>query len=291
MREAGGGGTVRGVPGTVKRGSARRGRPRRLTPSPVGPSVPVVNGHSRIEPSAGILTAVRQWLAPVRTALGPEFVACYLTGSVLHSGFDARRSRVNVLVITRGLAVETLDRLADAIPAETKQPPHFETLFMVESQMRQSLDAFPIEWTEITETHLLIEGHDVLGGLQVPRDNLRLQCEHEMRMKLLRLRQAYLADRRTPKRLEPVLAGAASSFAALFRTLLRLRGETIPASTPHVIERVADLYRLDARGLLAAYLVRFAEKSFKDAEILDHYRRFLVEVDRLVQAIDSLHVA
>jgi len=250
-----------------------------------------VNGHSRIEPAPEILAAARKWITPVRAALGDQFVACYVTGSVLHSGFDPRRSRVNLMVVARDLGIETLDRIADAVPAETKQPPHVEALFMTESQMRQSLDAFPIEWIEIAESHLLLEGHDILDGLQVPRDNLRLQCEHELRVKLLRLRQAYLADRRQPKRLEPVLAGAASSFATLFRTLLRLRGETTPASTPQVIERVADLFRLDARGLLGAYLVRFSEKSWKDAELLDVYRRFLVEVDRLVQAVDSLHVA
>jgi hypothetical protein len=250
-----------------------------------------VNGHSRIEPSPEILAAARKWIAPVRVALGDEFLACYLTGSVLHQGFDPKRSRVNLLVVARALDIGTLDRVGDAIPRETKQPPHVEALFMTESQMRQSLDSFPIEWIEIAETHVLLEGHDVLEGLQVPRHNLRLQCEHEMRVKLLRMRQAYLADRRQPRMLEPVLAGAASSFATLFRTLLRLHGETIPASTPLVIERIADLYHLDARGLLGAWLVRYSEKPFKDSELLDAYRRFLVEVDRLVQAIDSLHVA
>lgn len=250
-----------------------------------------MTGHSRIEPAPEISAAVRKWIAPVRAALGGDFVACYLTGSVLHAGFDPKRSRVNLLVVSRGLGIEILDRLGEAIPAESKQPPHVEALFMTEPQMRQSLDAFPIEWIEIAESHQLVEGHDVLDGLEVPRGNLRLQCEHELRVKLLRLRQAYLADRRHPKRLEPLLSGAASSFATLFRTLLRLRGEPIPASTSQVIERVADLYQLDARGLLGAYLVRFSEKSYKDAELLDLYRRFLVEVDRLVQAIDSLHVA
>ena len=43
----------------------------------------------------------RRWLAPVRAALGPDFVAAYLTGSVLTEGFDPKHSQINVLVVAR----------------------------------------------------------------------------------------------------------------------------------------------------------------------------------------------
>src|SRR5262245_41316856 len=57
--------------------------------------------ESRIEPAPEVLEAARRWLEPVRRALGSEFLAAYLTGSVLTSAFDPRRSRVNLLVTTR----------------------------------------------------------------------------------------------------------------------------------------------------------------------------------------------
>jgi hypothetical protein len=155
---------------------------------------------SRIEPAPAILDAARRWLAPVRTALGSDFLSCYLTGSVLRHGFDPRKSRVNLLVVSRGLGLDVLDRVAKVWPADERRPPHFEPLFMSEAQVRQSLDAFPIEWIEIHEAHLLLEGHDVVGSLTVPRDNLRLQCEHELRVKALRLRHRYLASARQPQR-------------------------------------------------------------------------------------------
>jgi hypothetical protein len=225
----------------------------------------------------------------VRAALGPEFLAAYVTGSALTQGFDERRSRVNVLVVARSLNLDVLDAVRAKLP-EDRKPPHFHPLFVVPRQIEKSLDVFPIEWTEIQENHLLIEGQDVLGGVEVPRGNLRLQLEHDLRARLIALRQAYLANAKDPLELGSVLHASASGFATLCRTLLRLRGEAPPANTPKVIERVADLFGLKADGLLAAHLVRYGEHHYKGHELLAFYRAFLVEVERLVNAIDEMRV-
>jgi hypothetical protein len=242
----------------------------------------------RIEPPAEILGASREWLAPVRHALGGEFLAAYLTGSVLTQGFDPKKSRVNILVVARELSDETVERLGAAIPREAKKRPGFEPLFVSRRQMEKSLDVFPIEWLEIQERHLLLEGEDLVAALQVPRTYLRLQCEQQLRGKFLHLRQGLLAHWDDDRALGDLLAGSASSFAALFRTLLRLRGETTPADTPKVIERVSDLYRLDAQGLLAAHLARYAGVRPGAARALT--RSFLAQIERLIVAIDELSV-
>ena len=243
----------------------------------------------RIEPSRDIQNAARAWLSPVRAALGGEFLAAYLTGSVLTQGFDPRHSRVNLVILARGLEPETLDRVRDAIPSNRK-PPLFDPLFLTERQIEQSLDSFPIEWLEIKERHLVLEGEDVIAGIQVPATYLRLQCEHELRAKHIQLRQAYLASSRRPRALEQALRGTASSFATLFRTLLRLRGESPPAGAAHTIERVSDLFRLDAQGLLGAHLVRQSARRYSAEEIVAITRRFLIQISRLVDAIDQLRV-
>jgi len=242
-----------------------------------------------IEPTEAILSATRAWVAPVRAALGPEFLAAYLHGSVLTQGFDERRSRINVLLVARSLNLDVLDAVRKALPADRK-PPHFSPLFLTQRQVEKSLDVFPIEWIDIKERHLLIEGHDVLGEYEVPRSNFRLQVEQELRQKLISLRQAYLAHAGRPAGLEDVLRAAASSFAALCRSILRLRGESPPAHSAQVVERVADVFELDAEGLLAAHLIRYGDRRHKGPEILAHYRKFLVEVERLVDAIDEMRV-
>ena len=249
----------------------------------------LTSGELRIEPSAELLTATRNWLAPVRSALGGEFLAAYVTGSVLTQGFDSRHSRINLMIVSRSLASEVLVRLAEAIPA-TKKAPHFEPLFMTKSQIENSLDVFPIEWLEMQERHLLLEGEDVLAGFEVPRTYLRLQCEHELRGKHIQLRQALLLHGHDEKELARVLAAAASSYATLYRTLIRLEGEVPPAESARVVERVADLFKLDAQNLLVPHLLRYGGKPLNRQEIAPSYRRFLAEIDRLISAIDELRL-
>lgn len=249
----------------------------------------LTHGELRIEPAAEVLEATRQWLEKIRTALGGDLVAAYLTGSVLTQGFDLRHSRVNVLVIARDLDVKALDALRDQLPV-TKKPPHFDPLFLTRGQIEKSLDVFPIEWVDIQERHLRIEGEDLFQSLEVPRTYLRLQCEHELRRNQIQLRRAYIGTGSNAAELTRALRASASSFATLFRTLLRLGGETPPADAGRVIERVAEMHRLDAQGLLVAHLVRYSGRRYALDEITSLYRRFLAEVDRLVVAIDQMRV-
>jgi len=268
------------------------GDERVLTPSDLRDSVSPdmhADAQLRIEPAPEILDGARRWLEAARGGLGSEFLAAYLTGSVLTQGFDAEHSHVNVLVVARELPATVLDSVARALPARKKRP-FYEALFFTRRQIEKSLDSFPIEWIEILERHLRLDGEDVLTGLTVPRANLRLQLEHELRAKHLQLRQEYLYSGLDAEILTRALRSRASSFAALFRTLLRLQGESAPADSLKVYDRVATLYGLDPQGLLSAHLVRYSTRSWKLEEIRAHYLRFMNEIDRVVDILDDLRV-
>ena len=241
--------------------------------------------EQRVVPDESMLAATRHWLAPVRSALEDRFLAGYLTGSVLLADFDLRRSHVNILVLSRALDRPALETLPRAVPQSRKRP-FFEPLFLTRSQVERSLDVFPIEWLDILERHLLIEGEDVLAGLEVPRAHLRTQLEQELRGKHLQLRQAWIASRLEPAPLKHALTRAASGFNALFRTLLRLAGEPVPASTERVLERVADLHGLDMRALLGAHLLRY--RAEPHADVVGSYRAFLFEIERLIAVVDEM---
>ncbi|HTR97751.1 MAG TPA: hypothetical protein VMH61_07585 [Candidatus Acidoferrales bacterium] len=243
---------------------------------------------ARIEPPEAVLTASRAWLAPVRAALGPDFVAAHLTGSVLRHGFDPKHSHVNVLVVARQLDGATLDRIAGALPS-SKRPPHFDPLFMTPSQITDSLDVFPIEWLDLRERHFRLEGEDLLAALEVSRTGLRAQCEHELRGKHLRLRHEYLGSARKAAHLREVLVRIASGFHALFRTVIRLRGEEPPPRTDHAIERVAAAYGLDAGALLGPHRLKHGERPDDDGT-RRLYLAFMAEIERLIDAVDGLDV-
>lgn len=254
----------------------------------------LTHGELRIEPGPETLAQAREWLAPVRAALGSDFLAAYLTGSVLTQSFDPKQSRINLLVVARTLDTDVLERIAPACRASAAVKTAnagIDPLFLSRRQVEHSIDVFPIEWLEIHERHLLLEGEDLVAALEVPPGFLRLQCEHELRGKHIRLRQTYLLAHDRPEELERAVRGSASGFATLFRTLLRLRGEAPPGDSAKVIQRLADVYGLDSTGMLGPHLMRYSPHRYKSEEILALYRKFLVEMDRLVNAIDEMHVS
>src|SRR5512135_2403306 len=95
------------------------------------------NSELRIEPAPEIREGARRWLESIRGALGPEFLAAYLTGSVLSQSFDPRHSHVNVLIVARALPPEALHAVARVMPAP-KKAPHFDGLFFTRRQVEKS---------------------------------------------------------------------------------------------------------------------------------------------------------
>src|SRR5262249_33717493 len=144
---------------------------------------------------------------------------------------------------------------------------HFDPLFFTRSQLEKSIDVFPIEWLDIQERHLRIEGEDLFQTLEVPRTYLRLQCEHELRGKHIQLRQAYLLSPAKGAEMERAFRASASGSAALSGPLIRLRQDRVPADSGRVIERVAELFQLDARALLGAHIARSSGRRYPPEEI------------------------
>src|SRR4029077_12935977 len=116
---------------------------------------------------------------------------------------------------------------------------------------------------------------DVVSSLTIDRSFYRAQVEHDLRAKLLRLRQkaaSVLSDKDALCRL---LADSVSTFCVLFRHALILHGDDAPAKKREIIARALERFAthpapfytlLDQRGergktkvidpdaLLAAYI-------------------------------------
>ncbi len=60
---------------------------------------------------------------------------------------------------------------------------------MSEQEVQTSTDCFPIEFHDMQERRRVLMGKDVVEKLPIDRSFYRAQVEHELRAKLLRLRQ------------------------------------------------------------------------------------------------------
>lgn len=202
---------------------------------------------------------------------GLRCVAVY--GSAARGEQIAKRSDLNVLVLVDDVDMRHLRQEA-AVSRSWQEGGNPPPLTLTLAEWRGSADIFPIEFADILAYHKVVHGSLPVEGIRVHREHLRLQLEHEARSKVLRLRHSVLASGADARALADVLANSSSAMMVLLRAALRLAGDTPPADSLAMLDRVNTKLVIDAaifrRVLLHA---RGEEKIRGDAAVqaMDEY--------------------
>jgi hypothetical protein len=183
---------------------------------------------------------IERFAADVARVLGDRLVALLLYGSWARGTHVPGRSDVNTLLICDAVDQALLAALAPAMRDWTRAG-HPAPLIFTEQEWRTSADAFPIEYADMRDASRLLAGRDPWPGVEVNRDHLRRQLEHELMGKLVRLRQAYAALADDPKQLARVIVGSAGGFFTMLRAVLRFAGRPAPASPAELVRSAAGL--------------------------------------------------
>ena len=127
----------------------------------------------------------------LQTVCGENLRSVILYGSSVTGDHAGRRSNYNVLVVLHRLGLDDLKALSPVVRAWVRggQP---APLLWTQESLRRSADAFPLEIADLQAAHRELYGTDVLDTLPVDAARLRLQLEHELKSRLLALRQHYL---------------------------------------------------------------------------------------------------
>jgi hypothetical protein len=195
---------------------------------------------------------IEQFAAEVARALGQRLIALLLYGSWARGTHVPERSDVNTLLICDTVDEALFEALAPALRDWTRGGGgHPAPLILTEREWRASADAFPIEYEDMRAASRLLAGRDPWPGIQVDRDHLRRQLEHELMGKLVRLRQAYAALQEDPKQLAQVIVRTSGGFFTMLRAVLRLAGRPAPApaSPAELVRSAAGLIIFPADAL------------------------------------------
>jgi hypothetical protein len=230
---------------------------------------------------------LERFVDDVRGLYGEDLVAVVLYGSAVTGEHIPGRSDLNLLVLLRAVTAGHLRRAHPRI-ARWRKAGIVAPLFLDPHYLETSTDVFPLELLDLQGQHRVLYGSDeVLRGLRVDPGNLRLQCEQELRGKLLRLRQVYLETAGDARRVAALLTESVSSFLVLLRALLRLAGRPVPSGREAVLADAAAL-GLPTAAMRDVLGLRRGEIRIRGAEADRLFDRYLAEVERLVEAGDRL---
>lgn len=224
----------------------------------------------------------------MRKAYGADLGSVVLYGSAARGEYRPGVSDLNVLVLLREVTPGALRRASEAARAwvaEGNPPP----LMMSTDEWRGSADVWAIELADMRDAHVTVAGAEPFEGIDIRLEDLRMQCERELKGKQIQLRERYLLFAGEPAELGELLTRSFSTFLVLFRTVLRLGGEGGPRDAESVVRGVAERVGFDPAPLLEVHRARAGGEKLRpqaDAPVvvgyLDAVSRVVAYVDRLV---------
>jgi hypothetical protein len=131
-------------------------------------------------------------------------------------------------------------------------------------------------------------GPDVLAGVEISDKFLRLQAEYELRSKLIQLRRQYIPASMSVEGLKSLMADSLSSFAALFRAVLILRGLDPPVTKHEIVALTAQHLNIDGTPFEKIFNIR--ENNFTgildETSANDLFGEYLEQIENVINAVD-----
>jgi predicted nucleotidyltransferase len=223
----------------------------------------------------------------LKLAAGANLECVALFGSAANGEFHADYSDINILCVVTELSAPALEKLAPIINAWTKKK-YPAPLIFSHAELKQSTDVFAIEMLDIRQRHRILHGDDMFANLPVPMDQHRVQLEHNLRTKLLTLRQSYIQSVGDDNRIRRLMLDSVSNFSTLFRHTLIAMGEQPAPHKAENIKRLAEKIEFDPGIFLKLLEVREHKASKSEIEAAPAFAKYLEGINTVIKAVDAL---
>lgn len=223
------------------------------------------------------------------TIFEDALISIILYGSGAGSDFKPGTSDLNFLIILSEEAIDHLDSTLETVTRWRKR--HVATpLFMTESYIKSSLDAYPLEFLNIKKNYILVYGKDILKDISWEPHHLRLQCEREIKGKLLLLREGFLETEGRQKRIVELIKASITAFLSIFNGLLHLKGSELPSTSREIIQSVSKEMPVNQEIFLKCLDIKKGVSKFSSSEIKDLFKSYMVEVRKLWEVVDTMDI-
>jgi len=157
----------------------------------------------------------------IESIFGENLITINLYGSGARGEYVQGRSDINFLVIIKSEGLKFLSGVWDKTDKWEKNNIS-APLILTESYLNSSLDSFPLEFLNMKEANVSVFGEDLLAGLEINENDLRIQVERELKSNLLNLRQGFMKTRGDRFELTNLISESLPTFTAIFKGTLRL---------------------------------------------------------------------
>jgi len=218
---------------------------------------------------------------------GEDLVSIILYGSAAGENYRPGKSDINFMVVLSEKGIEQLDRAFSVVKKWQKRKVAVP-LFLSETYVETSMDVFPIEYLNFQRNHVLVFGKDILKDLSFDFQFIRLQCEREIKGKLLLLREAFIEASGKARELRRVIGHSMPALIAIFEALLHLKGKEVPKQKRALVRSTCETFQMDAGVFERLLDIREGRIKTGNAEIGKLFKIYLREMRKLAKLVDAL---
>ncbi len=221
--------------------------------------------------------------------LGDGLRSIVVYGSALGQNFVPGKSNINILLILKQIDVSLMKKCLKLV-GNGERKRIVAPLMLTQQHINSSLDVFPIEFSEIRDNHLTIYGDELLNDLPITKQHLRLQCEREIKGKLIHLRQGFLESSLRGNSLKLLLEDSMRAVLPMMRAALRMRDKTPPIAGVDVIGDLCREFPLDENTFINIFRLKEQKKSPPQEDLENLLANYLIQLQKLAQIIDQMEV-
>ncbi|MGH9666904.1 MAG: nucleotidyltransferase domain-containing protein [Bryobacteraceae bacterium] len=216
-----------------------------------------------------------------------RLVSVILYGSAADGDHHRKYSDLNVLcVLARITPVELGD--SERIFHWWREQGNPVPLLLTETEVHTSTDCFPIEFQDMKDRRRVLYGVDVIDNLEIDRSFYRAQVEHELRAKMLRLRQQAAQVLSKSDALLRLCIDSVSTFCVLGRHALLLAGIDASWHKREIVQQLGDTAHIDTAPFNTLLELREEKKTRLEIEAGPLFEQYLKQVQAMVEFVDRL---
>jgi predicted nucleotidyltransferase len=224
-----------------------------------------------------------------KEAFGPDLLGVVLYGSGARGEYVPKKSDINFMII---LTEEGINRLGKTIPLVSKWHKRRVStpLFLTKEYIESSLDTFPIEFLNFRTAYRLIYGEDVLKDLAFDRKLVRLQCERELKGKLLQLRENFLETEGDKQKIRTLISLSLPTFFSIFQAVLFIKEKETIREKEQLITAISQETGLSKGHFVELTAIKEGRKKITSKESVAFMEKYIEEIRNLSIFVDQMEV-
>lgn len=247
-------------------------------------SLPLTNVSQFPQEARDVL---RRFVGQVKKITPNQIDGIFVFGSLVRGDYISGRSNLNVFVLIKALSLEDFQRYGRAQRGWSKMS-LVAPLFMTHEEFLKSSRLFPLEYVEMKDFHLILDGRDPFPELHIDVSGLSMQCQREIMGNLIRLRQGFVEGWGRPEAVQALLPVSITALLPCLRGIVRVMGRVPGQKDEIFVSQLPEFLQIDDAVLKEVLDLKRGSASPGIHELPRLFGRYATTLDGLVTRLHAL---